>query len=94
MKYKANYQPSELLCSASYQFVDIVKAIGKLEEGNKTYAPFAVDVAPAPYSTRQPTLVESLRMKHGNNWYDLSMIKREHQEAFRDTLLGSVGIEP
>ncbi|EGG18915.1 arginyltransferase [Cavenderia fasciculata] len=84
MKYKANYKPSELLCPEVYRWVDVTKAVERIEKSK--YSPLAVDERMEPLSKRSPFIIDNVKFMSGNRVFGLQDIKQEYQKKYKTYL--------
>eukprot|EP01132_Coremiostelium_polycephalum_P005848 gene5848-7277_t len=88
MKYKAKFQPSDLLCSEKNEWVPLDKCIKKLDENNVSYMPFARDtkIEPVPtptVSTQYPQLVNEIPLVTNGIIFNLTSIKPQFKQKYR-----------
>jgi len=89
MKYKANYQPSDLLCPETYQWVPIEKALECIKD--KKYTPFVVvsGETKSVYESN-PKSIDNVTLLYNQSQYKYGEIVPKFQRYFKDRLIDFV----
>ncbi|EAL73101.1 hypothetical protein DDB_G0269024 [Dictyostelium discoideum AX4] len=92
MKYKANYQPSQLLCLETFKWVEFKKAISFLQP-DKKYSRFYFDEnennnnEKLTYFEKEPELLERVKFRQKNFTFHFSDVSVRFQNLLKDQVI-------